>query len=228
MRLRVGAKLRSNLLSFNAGYADTLGYLALHGLFTAHVTGNFVTLGAVAAAGASGLVGKVLALPVFCLVVVGTRLVSVRLDAARWPVLRWLVGVQMALLALAAGLAIFHGPFPDADALPALTVGMVMVAAMAVQNAYQRTRLASEPPTTIMTGNTTQIMIDLADWMRGAPEAKTPAARGRLARMSQAALSFAVGCGAAAVLFTHVAAVAFLVPPLLVLVVLVRAAEEAG
>jgi uncharacterized membrane protein YoaK (UPF0700 family) len=34
------------LLSVNAGYVDTAGYLALQGLFTAHVTGNFVTLGA--------------------------------------------------------------------------------------------------------------------------------------------------------------------------------------
>ena len=36
----------SKLLSFNAGYVDTASFLALHGLFSAHVTGNFVTLGA--------------------------------------------------------------------------------------------------------------------------------------------------------------------------------------
>jgi uncharacterized membrane protein YoaK (UPF0700 family) len=32
-------------LSVTAGYVDTAGYLALQGLFSAHVTGNFVTLG---------------------------------------------------------------------------------------------------------------------------------------------------------------------------------------
>jgi uncharacterized membrane protein YoaK (UPF0700 family) len=31
------------LLRFNGGYVDTSGYIALQGLFTAHVTGNFVT-----------------------------------------------------------------------------------------------------------------------------------------------------------------------------------------
>ena len=36
----------SKVLSFNAGYVDTASFLALHGLFAAHVTGNFVTLGA--------------------------------------------------------------------------------------------------------------------------------------------------------------------------------------
>lgn len=36
----------TKILSFNAGYVDTASFLALHGLFAAHVTGNFVTLGA--------------------------------------------------------------------------------------------------------------------------------------------------------------------------------------
>jgi uncharacterized membrane protein YoaK (UPF0700 family) len=34
------------LLSFNGGFVDTVGFLGLSGLFVAHVTGNFVTLGA--------------------------------------------------------------------------------------------------------------------------------------------------------------------------------------
>ena len=34
------------LLSVNGGFVDTAGFLGLQGLFTAHVTGNFVTLAA--------------------------------------------------------------------------------------------------------------------------------------------------------------------------------------
>jgi uncharacterized membrane protein YoaK (UPF0700 family) len=58
------------LLSCNGGFVDTAGYLAFQGLFTAHVTGNFVTFGASLVQGASGAVAKLLALPVFCLVIV--------------------------------------------------------------------------------------------------------------------------------------------------------------
>jgi len=57
------------LLSLNAGYVDTAGFLALQGLFAAHVTGNFVTLGMALVSGASGIWAKILALPVFCLIV---------------------------------------------------------------------------------------------------------------------------------------------------------------
>jgi uncharacterized membrane protein YoaK (UPF0700 family) len=75
------------LLSLNAGYVDTAGFLALSGLFTAHVTGNFVTLGASLALGTSGAVAKMLALPIFCAVVVATRLLSTGLSERHRPAL---------------------------------------------------------------------------------------------------------------------------------------------
>ena len=57
------------LLSFNGGFVDTAGFLGLAGLFTAHVTGNFVTLGAALVMGTHGIIGKVLALPVFIIAI---------------------------------------------------------------------------------------------------------------------------------------------------------------
>jgi uncharacterized membrane protein YoaK (UPF0700 family) len=44
---------------------------------------------------------------------------------------------------------------------------MIFVAAMTIQNAAHRAHLASAPPSTIMTGTTTQIMIDLGDVIMG-------------------------------------------------------------
>jgi uncharacterized membrane protein YoaK (UPF0700 family) len=62
------------VLTFNAGYADAAGFMALHGLFAAHVTGNFVTIGAALVFGTSGVVTKLLALPTFCVFVALARL----------------------------------------------------------------------------------------------------------------------------------------------------------
>ena len=70
------------LLSLTAGYVDTAGFLALQGLFTAHVTGNFVTLGASLALGTSGAIAKLLALPTFCAVVIVVRLLDTLLSKA--------------------------------------------------------------------------------------------------------------------------------------------------
>jgi len=207
------------LLSVNGGYVDTAGFLALHGLFTTHVTGNFVTLGAALVQGTSGAVAKLMALPMFCLVVVATRLLSVALEArrrpdARAPALRTLVGIKVALLVLGAGFAIGLGPFDSGDGWAALLTGMTLVAAMAIQNAIHRIHMSAAPPTTIMTGNTTQIMIDLADLMRGVPADARAAIAARLSRMSGSVAAFAAGCAAAALIYAKQGIWCFLIPPI--------------
>src|ERR1700685_1794940 len=153
----------STLLSFNGGYVDTAGFLALQGLFTAHVTGNFVTLGASLALGTSGATAKLLALPIFCAVVIATRLLDTWLSERHRPALDAIVALQVLLLVIGAALAIRFGPFHDTDGWRAVLTGMVLVGAMAIQNALHRVHLGSAPPSTIMTGTTTQVMIDLAD-----------------------------------------------------------------
>ncbi|HMD75166.1 MAG TPA: DUF1275 family protein [Steroidobacteraceae bacterium] len=211
------------LLSFNGGYADTAGYLALQGLFTSHVTGNFVTLGAALALGTSGIVAKLLALPVFCIVIVLTRLASFTIVPRSWPAFETLLSVQVALLLVGAALAIGLGPFLNGDSWPAIVTGMTLVSAMAIQNAVQRIHMGSSPPTTIMTGTTTQIMIDVADTMRGlSPEARD-AARARLRRMSIAVASFAGGAAIAALLFSKIANWCFAVPPVVALLARISA-----
>jgi uncharacterized membrane protein YoaK (UPF0700 family) len=201
------------LLSVNAGYVDTAGYLALQGLFTSHVTGNFVTLGATLAMGTTGAVPKLLALPMFCIVVVATRLVSTGLAAARWPALRTMLGVKVALLAVGAALAITLGPFRDADGWAALLTGMILVAAMAIQNALQRIHLGAVPQTTVMTGNTTQVMIDLTDLLRGATAEQKILIGPRLRRFSTGVTAFAIGCAGAALAYALYGAWCFVVPP---------------
>jgi uncharacterized membrane protein YoaK (UPF0700 family) len=188
------------LLSFNGGYVDTVGYLSLQGLFTAHVTGNFVTIGAALVFGTSGVIAKLLALPVFCIVIIATRLISFNLPP-RWPVLETMLTLKLLLLLVAAVLAIATGPFANGDGAAAVIMGMTLVSAMAIQNAAHRIHMGTAPPTTLMTGTTTQIMIDIADMIRGTQGPARDAILARLRRMCVAVASFAAGAAAGAMLF---------------------------
>jgi uncharacterized membrane protein YoaK (UPF0700 family) len=100
------------------------------------------------------------------------------------------------------------------DGWPALLTGMTLVTAMAIQNAIQRIHMSTAPPTTIMTGNTTQIMIDLADLMRGVPAEARKVISARLSRMSGSVAAFAAGCAAAALFYAKQGVWCFAIPPL--------------
>jgi uncharacterized membrane protein YoaK (UPF0700 family) len=155
-----------------------------------------------------------MALPVFCAVVVGARLAGAGLAASGQRRLEGLLAVKMGLLTLACLLAVTLGPFANGDSGPALATGMALVAAMAIQNAVQRVHLSAAPPTTMMTGNTTQMMMDLADLMRGETQNRAMMIA-RLKAMATGVAAFALGCAAGALVYSQVNVWCFVVPPLL-------------
>jgi uncharacterized membrane protein YoaK (UPF0700 family) len=189
------------LLSFNGGFVDTAGFIGLQGLFTAHVTGNFVTLGAALVFGTKGVIAKLIALPEFILVIALARLAGAALTARGWPTLRILLVVKVLFLLAFFSLAVTLGPFPDSDAPAALLTGFAAIAAMAIQNAVQRVHFAHLPPTTLMTGSTTQATLDAIDLVRGVGGEQAVVIRTRLRGLVTAILCFAAGCGLAAALY---------------------------
>jgi len=205
------------LLSVNGGYVDAAGFLALQGLFTSHVTGNFVTAGAALVFGTTGVAAKLLALPVFAVVVAFARILGKAM--AGQPALRWVVLLTLQLLLLLIGsiLAVRFGPFADGDAAPAMLTGMVLVSGMAIQNAVHRVHLAAFPPSTIMTGNTTQLVLDAVDVVLIRTGGDVAALRGRMGRTAAMVACFAGGCVAATLAFWLGGMWCFVVPPLLVL-----------
>ena len=90
---------------------------------------------------------------------------------------------------------------------------MVLVSAMAIQNAVHRIHLGTAPPTTLMTGTTTQLMIDVADVIHRLSPDTREATRLRMRRMFLAVLTFAAGAAAAALLFSSIGTWFFVVPP---------------
>jgi uncharacterized membrane protein YoaK (UPF0700 family) len=191
-------------LSFVGGFVDTFGFVALFYLFTAHVTGNFVLIGAELvhpAQAMPGLVAKILALPVFMAAVAAVCLTVRAYERTARPVLNSLLILQLVLLVvfMAAGLA--RAPFDDADAWDAVITGMIGVAAMAVQNAAARLALPALVPTTVMTGNVTQLVIDAVDALRPSSAESRAATLGRLKRFVPPILSFTFGAIFGAVAF---------------------------
>ena len=126
-----------------------------------------------------------------------------------------MLAIKVLLLTGGAGMALRFGPFSNGDSMGAIATGMLLVAAMAVQNATHRIYLAQIPPTTIMTGTTTQIMIDVADFVRGLESGASALVAARLRRMSATVIAFAAGCGGAALLYATTDHWCFLVPPFL-------------
>jgi uncharacterized membrane protein YoaK (UPF0700 family) len=187
------------LLSLNGGFVDTIGFLGLQGLFTAHVTGNFVTLAAALVSGTHGVIAKILALPEFVLVIIAARIIGAALRARGLPALRLLLVAKVLFLLAFFVLAVALGPFPDSDAPVALLTGFAGIAGMAVQNAVQRVHYATLPPTTLMTGNTTQAALDAVDLIHGGGDPATT--RARFGRTVTSIGWFACGCGLAAVLY---------------------------
>jgi uncharacterized membrane protein YoaK (UPF0700 family) len=210
---KIAKPLVPALLTFNGGFVDTVGFLGLQGLFTAHVTGNFVTLASTLVLGTHGVIAKLLALPEFAIIVAFTRVAGAAMRARGLPALPILLTTKICFLLAFLILAVAFGPFPDSDAPMALLTGFAGVAAMAVQNAVQRIYFASLPPTTLMTGNTTQAVLDAVDLISG-PERDddAPVVRARFGRMLRGIIWFAAGCAAAAILYYWVGFWCLIVP----------------
>jgi uncharacterized membrane protein YoaK (UPF0700 family) len=188
------------VLAFVAGYVDTLGFVALFGLFTAHVTGNFILIGSGLAGAGNGLLIKWLAFPAFVAGIVGARLVDdtlrLRTSGVRVGLLYFL---QIALLGAFMCAGLFAAPITSADAPLTIACGLLGAASMGVQNAHGRLTARAVVANTVMTGNVTQAVIDAFDLFASRTgEAERSAARGRLVSTLPPVLAFAVGAGAGA------------------------------
>ena len=183
----------SMLLAATAGYTDTVGFVALFGLFTAHVTGNFVVLGAALADNGHGLLIKFLALPVFMLTIAVGRIMErgLKRNTVRTDIPLLVMQVILLFGFLIAGDA--SGKNMTPDSVLTIFAGMMGVAAMSFQNLGSKAIFTKMTPTTVMTGNVTQQMIDLTDLLLKESEQERAETKTRLKKMLPPILSFAIG-----------------------------------
>lgn len=180
-----------SLLAFTSGFVDTLSFVALFGLFAAHVTGNFVLIATSLAEFRHGLWIKLLVVPLFVLAAVLTRLYIIRRERYERDAAAHVMFGQVALLAAFMVAAVYHAPFDHHEDPGAFLTAALAASAMAIQNTAARTFLSGLPPTTVMTGNLIQVIVDMVDVAHG--HGNLEAKRARLAKLGPMLLSFIAG-----------------------------------
>ncbi|MFM0294479.1 MULTISPECIES: YoaK family protein [Paraburkholderia] len=211
-----------------AGYVDTLGFIALFGLFTAHVTGNFILIGSGLAGAGQGLLIKWLAFPAFVCGIIAARVLYNLLSPRSHGTRAFALYVMQAVLLagfMAAG--VVAAPITSPDTPISIACGLLGAAAMGVQNAHGRLTARSVVANTVMTGNVTQAVIDAFDLLTSRSDTRSrQTARTRLLRTLPPVAGFAIGASAGAAGFL-IASFWALLLPLVALCVLASCAWHA-
>ena len=185
--------ITSMILSFVAGYADTSTFVGADGLFSAHVTGNFVVFAYdILTNQTAASWSKLIAFPVFILAVFISTLIIGKINDDKKAVKRLML-IEGFLL-ITAGLAASFYRYENAASILKDLIPMLVVFALGIQNASGRF-FAKEVlvPTTVMTGNVTQFVIDLTGYLKN----KDPEKQKLKLKITGALyiiLSFLIGC----------------------------------
>src|SRR2546422_782668 len=186
-------------LSVIAGIVEVMGYLTLGNLFTAHITGNLVTIAALLVRGGPLSLAQILAVPVFMVALAGMWLIA-EATRRRGPALvRPLLLVHFLLLSGVLICSAISDPVAHPQGRVASFTAMIAVCAMACQFAVLRLGVPGAPSTAVMTGNLTNSVLSLLDTLSG-KHPLTEGADERLKKTSKLVVGFFAGCvlGAAA------------------------------
>lgn len=194
MGLDIPARVLPFILSLIAGSTDTISFLGLNGLFTAHITGNVVILAAHLITGDPAIVSYILAVPVFMLVLLLTSLFANNLERSGVATLRPLLLLQLLLLVGFVVLSVVYGTRLGVDSGVAVVTGMTGVAAMAVQTALVQISLKSTPSTGVMTTNVTHFVVALAELLARRDVSTAEKARERMLHIFPVISGFGLGC----------------------------------
>lgn len=207
-------------LSLVSGYVDTAGFIALGGIFTAHVTGNFVLAGAsLTRAESHGVVSKLAMFPIFVIAVSLSAIVARRVSSKN-PLFLLMLLEAAFLLVFSFGeslCGLSRTAIPNEAQL--ITAGTSGVIAMAIQNAFMRLHLSKFAPTTVMTGNVTQFAMDL---LRPLSEEARAERRQRLQKFGAVLLGFLLGAVTGAILVARLGLLSVILPALIVLLLAIQ------
>jgi uncharacterized membrane protein YoaK (UPF0700 family) len=209
-----GDLVATGVLSYVAGYVDAAGFLALFGLFTAHVTGDLVAAGTIfSGGGTTGISLRLATIPIFMVSVAATALVArgTRRHGHR-PLTAILALMTLALAVFCVIGVVLQSRLGGPDHWAVVLTGAVGIFTMGIQNTLMRDVLSGLGPTTLMTGNLTRLTMDLVELalpdadgsQDGEPEIHRIEARQRIVKSATPILTFLFGTvlgGAATTMF---------------------------
>lgn len=202
------------LLTIVGGAIDTIGFIALFGFFTAHVTGNLVLAGAAWVKGGAGLWIKLAAIPLFILTVAITKyLIDKSSQKSKTLCALFLAEAIFLTAFMLAG--IYFEPFTDPDGITIAVTGGLGLIALAIRNTSSKTLIKHISPSTMMTGNTTQLGIDISNFLRN----RSADNRSKLEHSLSIVLGFVIGAFLGAILYVYLDfwSVGFFILPVLYL-----------
>ena len=183
----------SIILSYVAGYADTSTFIGADRLFSAHVTGNFVILPyEIVTNQINGSWSKLISFPVFMLAVFLSAQITDHVRDDR-KAINSLIILEAILLILSGVISLMYRHQNTNPIINGL-IPLLVVFAMGLQNAFSR-YFAKEvlAPTTLMTGNTTQFIMDLAGYLKNTDPEKQNLKQ-KLIHGLYIILPFLIGC----------------------------------
>ena len=189
------------LLSVIAGMVDLIGFLSL-GIFTAHVTGNIVVVGALIVRHNRVNPAQILAIPAFILAVAVTWLIAKASGRRGTGLTRPLLLTQFLLITCVLIFSAITKPSANPHGLMATIAAMSAVTAMGCQFALLRLTLPVAPSTAVMTGNLTTAVLGLMD-LSSRTQPLTQIDSSRIRGTLHLLVGFFVGCVAAAAAVTY-------------------------
>ena len=141
---------------------DVIGFLSL-GIFTTHVTGNIVVVGALIVRHNRVHPAQILAIPVFILAVAVTWLIAKASGRRGTGLMQLLLLIQFLLITCVLIFSVITKPSADPHGLIATIAAMIAVSAMGCQFALLRLTLPVAPSTAVMTGNLANAVLGLVD-----------------------------------------------------------------
>lgn len=202
------------MLTIVAGYCDSITFVAAGNIFSAHVTGNFIVFAynLIMASDEDAWI-KLLTFPVFMMSVMAGGYISTKFSGKHFLLL-----CEGVILLIGGVVAYFFANYLVLGIEnTAYLVTMIVVFAMGLQNAFGKL-FAKETygPTTMMTGNVTQLALDIRSFFNSGFQNKDFLSGIRKGLII--ILGFSIGCILGALVGKYIGVAGVILPGLAIIV----------